>query len=411
MNKTEKNKKLSRINKLKKIKKNIKGITLIALVVTVIVLLILAGVALNLTIGQNGIFSRAQGATAIWKNAETNEQLLMGEMDNLINEYKVLTWIDGVPIPDGFYYAGGSKDTGLVISDNKKDEKKFTEDTKTDEVLNTLLGNQFVWVPVTNTTSLFTEQIATLNINEDKVITNIYSNLKVRNLDQSSYTVVQPGDTSSIREPDVLSSFDIDEQYYLDTLGFDSTKDMAKSFVSDYIAMSNSMKKYNGFYVGRYEITSNGEKSGESLTKTNWYDLYKACRNVLQGKENVKTTMIYGVQWDAVCTWLEQSGFDTDSDSSSWGNYSNSKGDAYIEGKSGSKQNTGFSEYWKANNIYDLAGNCWEWTQEASSTNYRIKRAGSYTNTGSGAPASDRSDFCPNDSHEYGSSRATLYIK
>lgn len=27
--------------------------------------------------------------------------------------------------------------------------------------------------------------------------------------------------------------------------------------------------------------------------------------------------------------------------------------------KYGSKQVTGFSEYWKANNIYDLAGNCW----------------------------------------------------
>ena len=36
------------------IKKQVKGITLIALVVTIIVLLILAGVAISLTIGQNG---------------------------------------------------------------------------------------------------------------------------------------------------------------------------------------------------------------------------------------------------------------------------------------------------------------------------------------------------------------------
>ena len=46
-----------------------KGITLIALVVTIIVLLILAGVALNLTIGQNGIFTRAQDAANTWRNA------------------------------------------------------------------------------------------------------------------------------------------------------------------------------------------------------------------------------------------------------------------------------------------------------------------------------------------------------
>ena len=36
------------------IKKNMKGVTLIALVVTMIVLLILAGVAINLTVGNNG---------------------------------------------------------------------------------------------------------------------------------------------------------------------------------------------------------------------------------------------------------------------------------------------------------------------------------------------------------------------
>ena len=41
-------------------KKQEKGITLVALVVTIIVLLILAGIAISLTIGNNGIFSRAQ---------------------------------------------------------------------------------------------------------------------------------------------------------------------------------------------------------------------------------------------------------------------------------------------------------------------------------------------------------------
>ena len=44
---------------LKRIKKNVKGITLIALVATFIVLLILASVAINLTVGDNGLFRRA----------------------------------------------------------------------------------------------------------------------------------------------------------------------------------------------------------------------------------------------------------------------------------------------------------------------------------------------------------------
>ncbi len=51
-----------------------KGITLIALVVTIIVLLILAGVAISLTIGQGGIFDKAQDAANTWRNAETNQE-------------------------------------------------------------------------------------------------------------------------------------------------------------------------------------------------------------------------------------------------------------------------------------------------------------------------------------------------
>ena len=72
---------------MKKLKKQVKGITLIALVVTIIVLLILAGIALNLTIGQNGIFSRAQTAANTWRNAETNEQLAMGELEGWMANY------------------------------------------------------------------------------------------------------------------------------------------------------------------------------------------------------------------------------------------------------------------------------------------------------------------------------------
>lgn len=61
-----------------------RGITLIALVVTIIVLLILAGVAISLTIGQGGIFQRAQNAANTWRNAENREQ---GEFENFSSDY------------------------------------------------------------------------------------------------------------------------------------------------------------------------------------------------------------------------------------------------------------------------------------------------------------------------------------
>ena len=59
--------------KTRKLKKEIKGITLVALVVTIIVLLILSGVAISLSIGEDGIFKRAQDASKIYENASQNE--------------------------------------------------------------------------------------------------------------------------------------------------------------------------------------------------------------------------------------------------------------------------------------------------------------------------------------------------
>ena len=72
--------------KFKKLKKNVKGITLIALVVTIIVLLILAGIALNLTIGENGLFTRAENAANTWQMAEQNEQNAMNSLASWIDE-------------------------------------------------------------------------------------------------------------------------------------------------------------------------------------------------------------------------------------------------------------------------------------------------------------------------------------
>lgn len=67
------------------------GITLVALVVTIIVLLILAGVAISLTLGQNGIFTRAQNAANTWGNATQNEDAEVNSFentfDNVVDKY------------------------------------------------------------------------------------------------------------------------------------------------------------------------------------------------------------------------------------------------------------------------------------------------------------------------------------
>ena len=63
-----------------------KGITLIALVVTIIVLLILAGVAINLTVGENGIFNKAKFAKEKYTNEEYLEQEQLNEIYAYLNE-------------------------------------------------------------------------------------------------------------------------------------------------------------------------------------------------------------------------------------------------------------------------------------------------------------------------------------
>ena len=113
--------------------------------------------------------------------------------------------------------------------------------------------------------------------------------------------------------------------------------------------------------------------------------------------------LIYGVEWDSILQWLLDSqakiGADTvgeplqtiaiediQSDSRSWGNYNNSVGGAAEN--SGSRQPSGINEYWKVNNIYDLAGNVREWTQENYSTGTsRADRGGDYGGDGDYNPA------------------------
>ena len=64
-----------------------KGITLIALVVTIIVLIILAGVSINMLVGDNGIITQAQSAQRETEEAEAREKLEMALLDLQMEKY------------------------------------------------------------------------------------------------------------------------------------------------------------------------------------------------------------------------------------------------------------------------------------------------------------------------------------
>ena len=381
------------------------------MVVTIVVLLILAGVSLSLVLNNNGVISRAKEAKNRYAEAQTNEEKQLNEVSDWIKEAVGDTTgggsaggsgstVDGVPIPEGYYYVGGTKAKGLVISDNVADKEL---DKGKENVRRDLDGNQWVWVPVETPSSLYTTVAAGQKLaGSTGVKTTKYTNSAIIN----GKTRGLPGSTD-YREPDIVpDSTNADNDERAKTAGFSSLANMAETMKSDYEEMTKSLEKYKGFYIGRYELTANGEKTGATQTcenGVNWYTLYKNCTTLARGTK-VKTRMIWGLQWDATCNWLDASKFNINN-SSTWGNYDNNTATGH-----GNKQITGFSESWKANNIYDFAGNCYEFTQEAGDTFGRASRGGSCGGNGSSIPASVRGSNSPTSTSSSDGSRPTLYL-
>ncbi len=427
---------------MNKMFKNKNGITLIALVVTIVVLLILAGVSISLIVDNNGIIKRSKDARNKYGEAKDNEQAQMSGVSDWIDNQvggkggtKVNPTVPGwenkkddnstinggkgnannPTIPAGYVpintdtsnWGDGSSvptqdsvDHGLVIKDDS--------------------NNEWVWVPVPDVTvmcdtSNTTEYTLCGTEGETAVITNKCSKSGIT----EGLTRTTPGTTSSpyYREPDLVTRCDAEEEYYKDILGFDSKEKMAEAFVADYNEMIASIEKYGGFYIGRYELSSVGvQKNKATLTNTNWYNLYKKCKE-LNASNKVETRMIWGCQWDVACNFIANKGDKKSiADSSSWGNYSNTSvkaDDGTTELKASgtySKLNTGKTTFTMANNIYDLAGNCNEWTQEAVNTVYRAYRGGGYVSHGSSDPTSVRYNTFPDSSDDGQGSRPTLII-
>ena len=410
-----------------------RGITLIALVITIVILIILATVSINVVLGEGGLIDRAQEGKSLTDQAKTDEQEELTGAEEYINgvlsgtEQTPMDPTEQTPTPIGNVTKGEIFDETTKVSDADGDilyvPGGFGIATDSpneidDGIVITNNGDtkQFVWIPV-NDESL--AKMYNTTGGEKQLLgvttkTSIYSKLRVRSED--SYTETTPGNESGIREPDVLSGYDTNPKYYNEILEYASTKAMADAMVEEYNTTYQSIAKYDGFYIGRYEITGNVDnptvqRGGTVINSQNWYNLKKACTNVVS-TEYAQSTMVYGNQWDEVMAWLIATGDKTETqvneNSADWGNYSDSTGTAATN--SGSPQTAGKNEAWQANNIYDLAGNCSEWTQEAYTTSYRVVRGGGYRGSGSSYPASDRGYKDPDYSHNYYSSRPALYV-
>ena len=292
-------------------------------------------------------------------------------------------------------------------------------------------GNEWVWIPVSSTelAAMYEEDSTGWTMYNTSGENSVVTKFKSKSEIISGQTRVNPGDSSNYREPDTLGNkpdymgggaTDTVEANYT-AAGFTSFTNMATNLKDDYKNMIDSVRKYGGFYVGRYELGGSVsspvvQDDQTVLTETDWYNLYKACKGFEDS--SVYSRMMWGCTWDAICLFINQHGDKVSlTNSSSYGNHANSSGNAAVvvdnTNKYGSKQVTGYSDYWKANNIYDIAGNCYEWTQEACYPCVRVFRGGVYNINGDSHPVAYRYDYIPPDSYYDGSesSRPILYVK
>lgn len=379
-----------------KAKEKKKGISLIVLVITIIVIIVLA-VAVILTVAKNNPIENAKEAV------KANDKVTAQEVANMA----YLDWYT-------------KKELGEEVSENARDyvgneltAQGFSE-SQVNHVLITNDGIKEVKEPVIP--NEFKHKEGT--ISEGYVIEN--------ETDGNEFVWVPVED---------ISEFVREEGYYngtLDTMLADCSEPFTNARQDEkdeYHNMKKSVEKYGGFYIARYEASQDTEtgkaqskpnqtpwvsiKWGTSMTNLAGGAVDKAramypVENATKEKDAV-STLIYGTQWDAAVRWLKSSYPEIEKDSTKYGNYSNNTDRTSISPNDPAK--TGACENWKTNNIYDLAGNVWEWTMEVYSTDFRIYRGGNYFLTGSHGPVSRRILDFPGSSSVNVGFRPVLYIK
>ena len=363
--------------------------------ITIIVLMILAGVSLSFVLGDNGILKKAQESADAYKNKAGEESntldMVNGYLENMLGNTtggggstkpaagttvtkpgnwtstEVTPIADGkggtVPLPGGFHYVGGDIEKGLVISDKQGD----TLDSSGVD-----MGNQFVWIPVSNENDLTRTEFDTTG----KPTTGL----------STDYT-----------EPSAS--------------GYSTEK-------SEYDTMKAQVLKYGGFYIGRFEAGVNSTTLRTKATTAQTVVCKKGVapyNYVPWGKEmndaseiegesgavylaksfasqhnytSVTSTLTYGCEWDAMCRYIGDSQRTTPE-----------KSEPELTGSVASDV---------SKNIYDLAGSCDEWTMEAYGTVKRGLRGGEYNYA---CPVSARGYYDPICYDDDDSFRPTLYIK
>lgn len=373
------------------------GITLVALVVTIVVLLILAGVSLNLVLGENGIISKAREASTKTVQAQQNSEIEMNLLEQeLANATKEPDPAEGVKMPTGFYYVGGTKTSGIVISDNVNDKDKY----KNKAVVGTdLLGNQYVWIPCTTDSTSSKLQYA-----------------------RTEWGVEEDGDDNSRAIKDELTLTDASVTYSDADTANGINADVSKEIVAQIKAEKTSVAKYGGYYIGRYEVGKNGDTAVVKYNQTpyasiTWSTAYGLAKKIITNSE-ATSYLCSSYAWDTAVNFIQNNSTAKNYATSiegfngNWNPQAVKDPSGNVIKPAGTSQqlNTGLTTQFC--NIFDMGGNEAEFTTELNpgTSETVVLRGGGY-NYYVTSPAGYRWDGDSGNAYIGGGFRATLFLK
>ena len=418
-----------------------KGVTLIALAVTIVVMLILAGVTISVLNGENGIVKQAQKAKEESKIKELKEKVridiagkrvenINGELrvsvlkeildkyfDNVPVEtqitsetelkakeeygkyemkisdidvgeityetsYTIFKDVNGeqVPIPEGYIVSENSDENivnkGLVISDSR--------------------GNEYVWIS------------CTVNSSSNKL-----------QYKRTEWGVEKDGTDNSRAIKDELTLKDIDVTYSKTDTDNGINEEISKEIVAQINAEKESIKKYGGYYIGRYEVGKDNKTAvikaeQEPYVNIKWSKAYELAKGI-GGGEGATTYLCSSYSWDTAINFIQNTtgknyatsiiGFNGNWKSQE---VKDSSGKVIKPVNTAQRLNTGLTT--ALCNIYDMGGNVGEFTTELNpGTSETVVLRGGYNVNYN--PAGYRWDIYSGGAGSNCGFRATLFLK
>lgn len=330
-------------------------------------MLILASVVLNLTIGEKGIFNLAQKAGKDYEQAQKKE---LEDIDKLLayinsetlpennKDTEVGTYVkvpdkwktntpnyistkDGatvietkkistvaavatgngetVPVPLGFYYVGGNTQTGVVISDNSVDQYDGTNDKVSHEYAPKLKGNQFVWIPC-NVEAYHKIDWGKENAKWD-MGTNGFEENQIRKYEGFYIGRYEAGVATLNEETNQVEN----------SVTFANNASMfnAVPIETGYHNWTWQNYSYTARGQGIQLMQGTNNAIGNIVLRANsipyyhsdYYTALEMTRRLYAKNQYVTSGLTTGTQWDMVMAYLQNRGVDVTS--SNWGNYDN----------------------------------------------------------------------------------------